>query len=262
MNFKEKLKKAIQQNQSRLCIGLDTDPARLPAHLSDSYEFNKSIIEATIDLVGAYKPNMAFYEAEGNTGLDALRKTIEFIAGRVPVILDAKRGDIGNTSKAYAKSIFDDYKADAVTLSPYMGLDSLEPFLKYKDKGAFILCLTSNPGAADFQLPDLYKSVASKVAEWSKQYKGLGLVVGATKPDQIKEIRKLAPSVPLLVPGVGAQGGSLQEVLMSGISGNDDIVLINSSRSIIYASSGKDHAEKARSSAKKLKDEMNKIKPI
>ncbi|MBU0580670.1 MAG: orotidine-5'-phosphate decarboxylase [Candidatus Margulisbacteria bacterium] len=264
MVFIEKLKKTIEKNKSQVCIGLDPDLSKFPTHLKSNpeaiYEFNKSIIEGTVDVVCAYKPNIAFYEAEGWAGLQALKKTIEFIAGRVPVILDAKRGDIGNTAQAYAKSIFEDFKADAVTLSPYMGLDSLEPFLKYKDKGAFILCLTSNPGADDFQKPDLYKQVASKVFQWNVKYKNMGLVVGATNGKQIQEIRKIAPGIPFLVPGVGAQGGDLEEVFRKGVFTKEDIVIINSSRKIIYASAGKDYAQAAKQATHQLNTEINKIR--
>jgi orotidine-5'-phosphate decarboxylase len=265
MPFKPKLQEVITRNKSMVCVGLDIDPAKLPPHLAKNteplWEFNKNIIDATIDLVCAYKPNSAFYEAEGEKGLALLRRTIKHIAGRVPVILDVKRGDIGNTAKAYARSAFEELGADAVTLSPYMGLDSLEPFLTYTEKGIFILCLTSNPGAADFQKPDLYKKVAEKALEWNKRYGNIGLVVGATNSAEIKEVRGRAPGLPFLVPGVGAQGGSVQEVLKFSLTALEDLVLINSSRGILYASSGRDFAEAAREETRALRDEINSYIP-
>ena len=266
MDFRDKLVKACQKNKSRLCIGLDPELQKIPSFIRENQEplwaFNKALIENTIDLVCAYKPNLAFYEAEGIPGLLSLKKTIEFIGGRVPVILDAKRGDIGNTAKAYAQMAFKEMQADAVTLSPYMGFDSLEPFFSYKEKGSFILCLTSNPGAADFQKPELYKQVARKCYEWSKQNRNIGLVVGATNPGELKEIRRLAPGLVFLVPGIGAQGGDLQEVLAAGLTSAEDQVVINASRSIIYASDGKDFAKKAGAEADKLRKRINELRPI
>ncbi len=259
--FNEHLKNVIKKNDSLVCVGLDIEPSKLPKHLSTSsdplWEFNKGIIDATIDLVCAYKPNSAFYEAEGEAGMRLLKRTIEHINGRVPVILDVKRGDIGNTAKAYAKSAFDDLKADAVTVSPYMGFDSLEPFLTYKDKGVFMLCLTSNPGAADFQKPDLFKKVADKAAGWNRTHGNIGLVVGATNSADIAEVRTRTPGIPFLVPGVGAQGGSIKDVMDYGARTADDICIINSSRGILFASGEKDFSEAARTATKKLRDEIN-----
>ncbi len=264
MTFKQKLAGTIDQNKSLVCVGLDLERSKLPAILSKKkdplFEFNKTIIDATLDLVCCYKPNSAFYEAEGVAGLELLQRTIAYINGRVPVILDVKRGDIGNTAKAYAKAAFEDLKADAVTLSPYMGFDSVEPFIAYKAKAAFVLCLTSNPGSIDFQKPELFKSVAQKVTEWDKKYGNLGLVVGATNAQDIQEVRTHAPGLPFLVPGVGAQGGSVQDVLNYGVRSKQDQVIINSSRAILYASTDADFGTAARRATLQLRDEINSFR--
>ncbi len=253
MSFIEKLEKASKKNNSLLCVGLDIDLAKIPqALLNDSdpiYSFNKEIINATKDLVCAYKPNMAFYEMHGIYGLESLIKTIELAQNlHIPVILDAKRGDIGNSSAAYAKSVFEVFKADATTVNPYMGEDSVAPFLDYQDKTTFVLCMTSNNGAKDFQGP-IYKQVAAKVKTWNK-HNNCGLVVGATKPEQLKEIRDLVPDMPLLIPGIGAQGGDVKATILAGVDTKGENAIINSSRSIIY---NKD-PQKA---AKDLRDQIN-----
>jgi len=238
LRFKDKLNNASKKNNSLLCVGLDVDLSKAPQYKS-IFDFNKAIIDATKDLVCAYKPNIAFYEMYGAKGLEELIKTIEYIHKfDLPVILDAKRGDIGNSSAAYAKAVFEVYKADAVTVSPYMGEDSLKPFLDYKDKGVFVLCLTSNPGAKDFQHP-IFKDIA-------KKFGNAGLVVGATRPEELKEIRKIAPNALLLIPGVGTQGGDLGSIVKIG--GKN--IIINASRSIIYS-------ENPGEAAKKLRDEIN-----
>ncbi len=264
MNFIEKLAQAGRKNRSLLCIGLDTDPALLPEK-TGVLEFNKAIIDATADLVCAYKPNIAFYEAMGNAGLDALKKTRDYIPQEIPVIIDAKRGDIGNTAKAYAKSLFEHFNFDAMTASPYLGFDSLEPFIQYRDRGVFILCRTSNPGAADFQsllievggVPKkLFEIVAEKVSLWNI-YGNLGLVVGATYPQELKIIREKYPAMPLLIPGVGAQGGELGDVARYGVDAGRERTIINSSRQILYASRGKDFAAAARKTALELRDKIN-----
>ncbi len=235
MRFLDLLDKTARRNNSLLCVGLD----------QSNFELNQKIIAATRDLVCAYKPNIAFYEKDGLPGLESLLKTIELIRETgVPAILDAKRGDIGHTAEAYAESVFQVYKADAVTVNPYLGGDSIEPFAKYEDKGVFILCLTSNPGAMDFQA-GIYKAVAQKAREWNKN-QNLGLVVGATKPEQLKEIADIAGDLPFLIPGVGAQGGDLAAAVKYG--GKHPI--INASRSIIFA---KDPGTEAR----KLRDAIN-----
>jgi orotidine-5'-phosphate decarboxylase len=264
VNFVEKLAEAIQKNRSLLCVGLDPDPSRMPER-TGVFEFNRSIIEATADLVCAYKPNIAFYEALGNKGLDALKLTREYIPEDIPVIIDAKRGDIGNTARAYAQSLFDYYSFDAATVSPYLGYDSIEPFMQYHDRGVFVLCRTSNAGAVDFQaLPCqmdgsrklLFEVVAEKVSQWNTSG-NLGLVVGATYPEELNLIRQRYPDMLLLVPGVGAQGGELSQVARNGVDAGRRRTIINSSRQIIYASKGQDFAQAARQAAQELRDRIN-----
>jgi orotidine-5'-phosphate decarboxylase len=268
LKFLEGLDKAAQKNNSLLCIGLDIDLGRIPqATLNEEdpiYIFNREIVNATKDMVCAYKPNIAFYEMYGVYGLSSLIKTIEFIQNNsIPVILDAKRADVGHSSAAYAKSVFQVYKADAVTVNPYLGHDSIEPFLEYQDKGIFVLCLTSNPGAKDFQsagAPEpLFKLVAKRVKEWNG-YGNCGLVVGATKPEELAEIRNLVGDMPILVPGVGAQKGDLESSVKFGVNKQGNRAIINSSRSIIYASKEDNFAEAAREAAKKLRDSINKYR--
>ncbi len=265
MAFLEKLSKAIKKNRSLLCIGLDPDPDKMPDGIR-VLEFNRKIIEATSDLVCAYKPNLAFYEALGDKGIDALKKTITHIPDDIPVIGDAKRGDIGNTAKAYAGAIFDHFNFDATTVSPYLGFDSIEPFSQYQDRGVFILCRTSNNGAADFQdlrcevdgqhLP-LFEIVASKVSQWNT-YGNLGLVVGATYPEELRLIRQNHPEIPLLIPGIGAQGGELSRVVNYGVDKQRQKTIINSSRQILYASKEKDFARAARNAAIEIRDQINR----
>jgi orotidine-5'-phosphate decarboxylase len=262
MGFIEKLAKISIKNRSLLCIGLDPDPSLMPEKIG-VFEFNKAIIDATSDFVCAYKPNIAFYEAMGHEAVEALHKTMNYVPKEIPVIIDAKRGDIGNTAKAYAHSLFDRFNADAITASPYLGYDSLEPFIERRDRGVFILCRTSNPGAADFQsLPvgqdkkPLYEVVAAKVNEWNK-YGNLGLVVGATYPEELKLIRKRYPQMPLLIPGVGTQGGELKQVVQYGVDKERQRTIINSSRQILYASKGKDFAAAAGKAARELRDRIN-----
>lgn len=264
MNFMEKLAKASRKNRSLLCVGLDPDPAMMPEGLS-VFEFNKAIIDATADLVCAYKPNIAFYEALGNEGLEALEQTRNYVPGNIPVIIDAKRGDIGNVARAYARSLFDYYNFDAATVNPYLGFDALEPFIQYRDRGIFILCRTSNKGAVDFQSLSfeadggpkmLFEIVAEKVNEWNI-YGNLGLVVGATYPRELRLIRQRYPEMPLLIPGVGAQGGELAQVVSYGADAGRQRTIINSSRQILYASKGKDFAKAAGHAAKELRDKIN-----
>ena len=260
MNFLTKINGARRHNQSCLCVGLDPEPGKLPPGLG-VYDFCRAVIGTTCKLVCAYKPNIAFFEALGSDGWSILNQVIESVPKNIPVILDAKRGDIGNTARAYAKAAFDDLGADAVTVSPYMGFDSLEPFIDYKDKGVFVLCRTSNPGAADFQSLEfggkpLYQIVADKVESWNK-YGNLGLVVGATQPEELKTIRDAHPTLPLLIPGIGTQGGSLELAVKYGCAG-DGLGIINVSRQVIYASSGENFAEAAGTAALKLRDEINR----
>lgn len=265
----QQLVQEIHKKKSFLCIGLDTDLTKIPKHLLELedpiFEFNKAIIEATHDLCVSFKPNLAFYEAHGIKGWQSLQKTIEYINNKYPdifTIADAKRGDIGNTSRMYAKAFFEDLNFDSVTVAPYMGKDSVEPFLEFENKHAILLALTSNDGAFDFQTKtsegkELYKVVLETSKTWKNAQK-LMYVVGATKAEYFTEIRKIIPDSFILVPGVGAQGGSLQEVCQYGL--NESVgLLINSSRGIIYASNDKDFAQKAREEALKLQQEMQLI---
>jgi orotidine-5'-phosphate decarboxylase len=265
MDFMEKLAQASRKNNSLLCVGLDTDPARVPEGVG-VFEFNKAIIDATADFVCAYKPNIAFYEALGTEGLEELKRTRDYIPVDIPVIIDAKRGDIGNTAKAYARSLFEFYNFDAATVSPYLGFDSLEPFMHYADRGVIVLCRTSNAGAVDFQslkcetesgLEMLFEVVAEKVSGWNTGG-NLGLVVGATYPEELKLIRQSYPDMLLLIPGVGAQGGDLQKVVKYGVDIGRQKTIINSSRQIIYASGDKDYAAAAGRAARELRDEINR----
>jgi orotidine-5'-phosphate decarboxylase len=265
----QQLIEQIHLKNSFLCIGLDVDLTKIPAHLLETedpiFEFNKAIIDATHDLCVSYKPNTAFYEAYGLKGWQSLERTINYINEKYPeifTIADAKRGDIGNTSTMYAKAFLEDLNFDSVTVAPYMGKDSVEPFLAFENKHTIMLALTSNEGAFDFQTletngKELYKTVLETSKNW-KNGENLMYVVGATKAEYFTEIRKIVPNSFLLVPGVGAQGGSLAEVCKYGMSENVGL-LINSSRGIIYVSKGTDFAEKAREEALKLQVEMNEI---
>ena len=260
----------IKKKKTFLCIGLDVDLNKIPAHLLQTedpiFEFNKAIIDATHDLCVSYKPNTAFYEAYGIKGWISLQKTINYLNEKHPdifTIADAKRGDIGNTSSMYAKAFLEDLNFDSVTVAPYMGKDSVEPFLAFENKFTILLALTSNEGAFDFQTQkvgdiELYKQVLQTSKSW-KNSQNLMYVVGATKAEYFTEIRKIVPDSFLLVPGVGAQGGSLQEVCKYGMNDQNVGLLINSSRGIIYASNGLDFAEKAREEALKLQQEMSEI---
>jgi len=254
----------VRQKKSLLCIGLDTDPQKIPSHLHKEadpvFAFNKAIVEATHDLAIAYKPNIAFYEAQGPKGWESLARTLEVIPDEVMVIADAKRGDIGNTSRMYAQTFFEQYDFDAITVAPYMGSDSVGPFLEFEEKWVFLLGLTSNPGAQDFQFfPEtqpLYQRVLTTAQTWPKATgTELGFVVGATKAEKLQEIRALAPEAWLLVPGVGAQGGSVEAVCQHGMNDRGGL-LINSSRGIIYAGKEADFAEQARKAAYKLQSQM------
>jgi len=264
MNFIEKLTDTTQKNKSLVCVGLDTDPGLIPDGLG-VFEFNKAIIDATSDLVCAYKPNFAFYEVLGVDGLNILKRTVDYIPENIPVIADAKRGDIGNTAKAYAKTIFSILNFDAATVNPYLGFDSIEPFIQYQDKGVLILCRTSNAGAVDLQdlrceiekeHRPLFEIVALKAREWNTK-DNIGLVVGATYPEELKLVRQICPDMPLLIPGVGAQGGDLALTIRYGVDARRERAIINSSRQILYASREKDFAEAARHAALTLRDQIN-----
>lgn len=257
----------IISKRSYLCVGLDTDPEKIPTHLKHTvdpvFEFNKIIIEATSDLCVAYKPNLAFYEARGEAGWISLRKTIAAIPEDCFVIADAKRGDIGNTSALYAKAFFDDLGCDAITVAPYMGEDSVAPFLSYPEKWVILLALTSNKGALDFQVLSvegdipLYEKVMRSAMTWAGSNQ-LMFVCGATRAEQFIHLRSIAPDYFFLVPGVGAQGGDLAAISRAGMN-TECGLLVNSSRQIIYASSGSDFAEAARSEAMKLRNEMDSL---
>jgi orotidine-5'-phosphate decarboxylase len=265
----QKLTTQILQKKSFLCVGLDVDLEKMPAHLLKEedpiFAFAKAIIDATHDLCVAYKPNTAFFEAYGVTGWIALEKTIKYLNENYPdhfTIADAKRGDIGNTSTRYAKAFYEDLNFDSVTIAPYMGKDSVEPFLAFENKFAILLALTSNQGAFDFQTKSIDgKPLYQEVLKTASQYKNsdrLMYVVGATKAEYLKEIREIVPNSFLLVPGVGAQGGSLEEVVKYGK--NDQIgLLVNSSRGIIYASKEKDFADVARAKAMELQQQMESL---
>lgn len=267
MSFAQKLREAAKANRSLVCLGLDPDPNLMPP--IGVLEFNRAIIEATADLVCAYKPNLAFYEALGAEGIRALHGTLDCIPPNIPVIGDAKRGDVGHTAGAYARALFEVLRFDAVTVSPYLGYDSIEPFLAYEDRGVFVLCRTSNPGAGDFQDvlcvsgrdeagQRLYSLVAGKAREWNRRG-NVGLVVGATYPKELQEIREMCPDMMLLIPGIGAQGGDLDWAVRHGVDKHGENALFSSSRQILYASKGNDFAERAREAAEKLRLEISKV---
>lgn len=270
MLIQKKLDTIIQKNNSLLCIGLDPEMAKLPEQFKTSptpqFDFNKKIIDATADLVCTYKPNPAFYEARGEAGVRELKLTCDYIRTNYPdifLLVDLKRGDIGNTMASSAAYGFDYLHADAVTLNPYLGGEALRPFLERKDKGSFILCRTSNPGAGEFQdlLVDgeaLYKIVTRKtVTEWNKNHNCF-IVAGATYPEELGEIRRLAGDTFILTPGVNSQGGDLEKTVKAGLNSYKSGLIINSSRGIIFASNGEDFAERSRKEAMKLQDEINR----
>jgi len=269
---KQELFENIQRKKSFLCVGLDTDVNKIPEHLFDEsedaiFEFNKAIIDATADLCVAYKPNLAFYESLGLEGWEVLERTVDYIRENYPdqfIIADAKRGDIGNTSAMYARTFFGNMEFDSVTVAPYMGEDSVTPFLTYEGKWVTLLALTSNKGAYDFQFMKdaetgerLFEKVLKTSSKWGTD-ENLMYVVGATKAEMLTDIRAIVPEHFLLVPGVGAQGGSLQEVAKYGMNSTCGL-LVNSSRQIIYASSEKDYAEAARVETEKVQKEMEEL---
>ena len=283
MSFTEKLRAAQTRANSWLCVGLDTDPEKIPptlrgpstrSGLDAVVAFNRAIIDATRDVVCAYKPNLAFYLARGSAGIDALAQTVAAIPHDLPVILDAKFGDIDSSARGYARFAFETLGVDAVTVNPYLGADALAPFLEYAERAIFILAHTSNPGAGDLQdalvatdaLEPMPEALYVRVARFAKDLTGLrnlsglchvGLVVGATFPEQLREVRAVNPSAVLLVPGIGTQGGSLAEAVQFGMNDSSIGPIINASRSILYASSGDDYAIAARAAAIKLRDEIN-----
>jgi uridine monophosphate synthetase len=262
-SFAEKLTAAIERNNSLLCVGLDPDPRQYPGHFPDSIDsaalaaWGKAIIEQTADLVCCYKPNIAFYEQHGPAGVEALRQTIAAVPGGIPLLLDAKRGDIGSTAAAYARAAFEIMQADAVTLAPYLGADSINPFLAYPGKAAFVLCYTSNPSAADVQefgAPGerLFENIARQAQRWGDAGQ-IGLVVGATQPHALARVRELAPHTWILAPGVGAQGGDLQAALAAGLNADGSGLIVPVSRGVIYA-------DDPRQAALSLRDEINHAK--
>jgi len=272
MTIYEKINSIVKTNNSLVCVGLDSEFSKLPEAVKNSenpqFEFNKAIIEATHDLVAAYKPNSAFYEARGEQGVKELKMTCDYLVENYPeivIILDAKRADIGNTNNGYVNFAFNYLRVDAITLHPYLGEEALRPFLDRADKGAIILARTSNPGAGEFQDLEmagekLFMIVARKVNEtWNKNNNCL-LVVGATYPEELAEVRKAAPKMYFLVPGIGAQGGDVEKTLNAGLNADKNGLLINSSRGIIFASVNDDFAEVARVETMKLKDEINKYR--
>ena len=270
MLFIDQLRAAATQNNSLLCVGLDPEPSRFPGAMqgdaSKIYDFCAAIVDATHDLVNSFKPQIAYFAAHrAEDQLEKLMAHMRKVAPHVPIILDAKRGDIGSTAEQYAKEAFERYGADAVTLSPFMGFDSITPYLKYHGKGAFLLCRTSNPGGDDLQAqrmadlpgnPHLFEHVA-KLAQGPWNTNGqLGLVVGATRPHEIERVRAVAPTLPLLIPGVGAQGGDAVATVKAAKIGGGPIV-INSSRAVLYASQGDDFAQAARAAAQQTRDVLN-----
>ncbi len=282
--FGARLRERWQSGRTLLCVGLDPEVERLPAALRPStadesaveealFAFTCAIADATADLACAFKPNAAFYEAYGAGGSRALIRLVAYIHARhadVPVLLDAKRGDMGNTSMAYARAVFDVIGADAVTLHPYLGLDGIEPFLTHADRGVFVLCRTSNPGSGEFQTmtvheqegreEPLYLAVARRVATTWNARGNCGLVVGATYPDELRRVRAIAGDLPILVPGIGAQGGDLEASVAAGLDGSGAGLLISASRSVLYASAHADFAEAARSEAQKLRDAIEDVR--
>ncbi len=267
MNFVQRLARAWTAADSLLCVGLDPDPARLSKHLAASpqplFEFGRAIVDATADLVCAFKPQIAYYAAARAEA--ELEMTIAHIRKHhpgIPVILDAKRGDIGSTAVMYAREAFERYQADAVTVNPYLGFDALVPFLNCQDKGVIVLCRTSNPGACDVQDLEsngrkLYELIAEKAArDWNANGNVL-LVVGATYPEELAEIRAIVGDMPILVPGVGTQGGDVAAVIANGVTADGTGLIVSTSRAVLYAGSGEDYAEAARTAAQKLRDEIN-----
>ena len=268
--FAEKLRQASQTNRSLLCIGLDPDPARMP--IADVAEFNAGVVRATADLVCAYKPNFPFYEALGVEGLRALERTVNAVKTAAPkavLIADGKRGDIGSTNEMYAKALFETWDFDAATVNAWGGSDSMEPFLNYREKGVIIWCRSSNPGAAEFQdaiverggeRMRMYEWMAAKAAEWNAAAGNVGVVAGATHADDLRRVRELCPGLPMLVPGVGAQGGDLRAAVRFGLDGDAPNLMVNSSRGIIYATSDPAHFGRgARTAAQFVNNSINRV---
>jgi orotidine-5'-phosphate decarboxylase len=268
MTFIQKLEAIQQKNNSLLCIGLDTDVSKIPSsikhHPNPQFEFNRQIIELTRDIACAYKLNLAFYESAGKRGYETVHATLECIPKDIITIADGKRGDIGNTAVQYVKSIFSDWKFDAATVNPYMGKDSVEPFIQDENHCAIILALTSNPGSKDFQYLDvngrpLYEHVIAHATKWNVR-NNIGLVVGATHGSELQRIRTMVPEMPLLLPGIGTQQGDVESAVRFGCNRTGTLAMINVSRSILYASYGDDFARQARVAGKKMRDVFNTIR--
>ena len=272
MTFNDKLRKITLKNNSLLCIGLDSELAKIPQHLKErghpQHEFNQAIIKITHDLVCAYKLNTAFYEARGENGIRELKRTCDYLKEsfpEIPVIVDAKRADIGNSNEGYTKFIFDYLSADAVTVHPYLGQEALKPFLDRLEKGIFVLCRSSNPGAGEFQDLEvngkpLYQVVAENVADKWNYNNNCGVVVGATYPSELEIVRRIVDKIPILIPGIVTQGGDIEKTVKSGVDSEGLNAIINSSRGIIFAGDGPDFTDKARSETIKLRDEINKYR--
>lgn len=275
MNFLDKLLTASRQQDSLLCVGLDPEPDRLPAQLRDmptaraiTY-FCRAIIEATAPYVCAFKPNLAFFEVLGPEGMYVFQEVLQAIPGHIPVIVDAKRGDLGNTARNYAAAVFDVYGCDAVTVNPYLGYDSVAPFLAYHEKGVILLCRTSNPSARDFQdvllyggdgqVRPLYEIVAQRVQSWNKAG-NCGLVVGATYPQELRTIRSMCPDMPILMPGVGAQGGDLEASVVAGVDAFGEKAIITVSRAVLFAGKGTDFTTSAANEARVLRNRINEVR--
>jgi orotidine-5'-phosphate decarboxylase len=272
--FADRLASQVQRANSLICIGLDPDPTRFPQQFRELgrreaiVEFNRAIVEATADLVCCYKPNLGFYVGQGIEGVRALIETKSLIPAEIPVILDCKVGDMGSTASAYANGYFGEWGFDAVTANPYQGEDSLAPFLAYPDRAVFVLCKTSNPSSGDLQdVPvdetgdPVYLALAARATHWQRDYPAqVGLVVGATYPDDLGRVRERAPKLPILLPGVGAQAGDVEGSVSNGTTAAGDGLIVSSSRSIMYAGSGPDFADRARSAALQLRDQVNAVR--
>jgi orotidine-5'-phosphate decarboxylase len=275
MNFLDKLLAVSRQQNSLLCVGLDPEQERLPSRLHNmpvsravAY-FCQAIIEATAPFVCAFKPNLAFFEVLGPEGMYVFQNVLKAVPKHIPIIVDAKRGDLGNTARNYAAAIFDVYGCDAITVNPYLGYDSVAPFLVYKEKAIFFVCRTSNPGACDFQdllvseengeKEPLYEVIAQRVQLWNS-FGNCGLVVGATYPQELKTIRSMCPDMPILIPGVGAQGGNLEASVLAGVDVSGEKAIISVSRAILYANNGDDYAVFAANEARNMRNRINEAR--
>jgi len=267
--FLAKLHTAAEEHKSLVCVGLDPDPTLMPVPADQVTQFCQRIIDATADLVCAFKPNIAFFEALGRPGIDALIDVLASIPPEVPVIIDAKRGDIGNSAAGYAHYLFDVLGADAATVNPYGGTDAVEPFLDYEDKGVIVWCRSSNPSAIDFQDLEVndkgkkrpfWQAVALKSREWNRKHGNVGLVMGATYPAQLAEARQLCPDMPILVPGIGAQEGALKDAVQAGLDAANAGIIVNASRSVLYASRDADYALAARAATALLREHINRYR--